>query len=249
MSETDAAAPRAPGTHQPLLSDHRRSLVYGALIVVGLVGMMLAVGSTPVAHPLWTNLAVVGRTDGSVYRWVVSIRGGFLTAIFKVFDFVGQGLVTIPLRIVLLALLLWRRRFGAASAFALTWLVSEVALNVMKSGFARTRPPLPLVLTNGYSFPSGHATAAAAIAVSTVLAFMPAGHRRRAWVLLAVLFSFAMGFSRVYLGAHWFSDVVTGVLLGASSAVLSFGVVDEVRNLALPRIHARRQASTGAGSA
>jgi membrane-associated phospholipid phosphatase len=240
MSETGAAASRPYRTHQPLLSDHRRSLVYGALVVVGLIAMMLAVGHTPAVRPLQTNLAVVGRTDGSVYRWVITIRGGFLTAIFKVFDFIGQGLVTIPLRIVLLAILLWRRRFGAASAFALTWLVSEVALNVMKFGFARTRPPIPLVVTVGYSFPSGHATAAAAIAVSTVLAFMPAGHRRRAWILLAVLFSFVMGFSRVYLGAHWFSDVVTGVLVGASSAVLSFGVVDEVRNLALPRIHARR---------
>lgn len=193
---------------------------------------------------------MVGRIDASVYRWVVTIRNGFLTAIFKVFDFVGQGLVTIPLRIVLLAILLWRRRFGAASAFALTWLVSELAVSLMKSGFARGRPPHALVVTSGFSFPSGHATAAAAIAVSTVLAFMPSGHRRRAWVLLAVLFAFVMGFSRVYLGAHWLSDVVTGVLLGASSAVLSFAVVDEVRHLALPRIHARRgQASAGVASA
>jgi membrane-associated phospholipid phosphatase len=231
-------------TPDPLLTDHRRSLIYGAAAVLGLVLVMIGVGKHPTDAAPLTTLAAIGRTDASVYTWAVSIRDGFLTIVFKVFNFLGSGLFTVPLRIVLLAILLRRRRFGAATAFALTWLVSEVALTVLKVVFARGRPPFPLVATVTYSFPSGHATATAAITVSAVLAFMAPGHRRRIWSLAAVGFSLVMGFSRVYLGAHWLSDVVAGVLLGASSAVISFGVVDEVRDLTLPRIHDRRRAVT-----
>jgi undecaprenyl-diphosphatase len=73
--------------------------------------------------------------------------------------------------------------------------------------------------------------AGAATALALVLAFLPAGPRRRKWEWFAVGFAFVMAFSRVYLHAHWFSDVVAGVLLGASVALLSFAIASEVRNI------------------
>ena len=59
------------------------------------------------------------------------------------------------------------------------------------------------------------------------MAFDP-GPRRRKWELIAVGFSFVMAFSRVYLSAHWFSDVVAGVLLGAGIAIGSAALVIEI---------------------
>jgi undecaprenyl-diphosphatase len=73
--------------------------------------------------------------------------------------------------------------------------------------------------------------AGTATALALVLAFLPAGPNRRMWEWIAVGFSFVMAFSRVYLHAHWFSDVVAGVLLGAGVALLSFAVAAEVRNI------------------
>ena len=104
----------------------------------------------------------------------------------------------------------------AFSAFVLTWVASEALLTWFKSYFHRGRPPGALVETVGFSFPSGHAVAGAALAIAIVLVFLPPGPRRRKWELAAVGFTFVMALSRVYLSAHWFSDVVTGVLLGTA---------------------------------
>jgi undecaprenyl-diphosphatase len=87
----------------------------------------------------------------------------------------------------------------------------------------------------GFSFPSGHAVAGAAIAVALVLVLMSAGPARRRWELAAIAFAFVMAMSRVYLNAHWFSDVVAGVLLGAGVALGTAGVVTEIRDVALRR--------------
>jgi membrane-associated phospholipid phosphatase len=223
------------GHPDPLLTDHRRALLYGGALVVLTVAMLWGVGVHPTADAPITTLPVIGRIDASFYDRIVQIRGSFLTAVFKLFDLTGRGVFTIPLRAALLAVLLWRRRWGASVAFAITWLVSEVGVEVLKPAFHRGRPPVPLVLTGGYSLPSGHATAAAAITVSVVLAFFPHGVRRRKWIVAAIAFAFAMALSRVYLGAHWLSDVETGVLFGSSVALVAFASVDEVRHVALRR--------------
>jgi membrane-associated phospholipid phosphatase len=61
-----------------------------------------------------------------------------------------------------------------------------------------------------------------------VLVLLPSGPRRRKWELVAAAFAFVMAFSRVYLDAHWFSDVVAGVLLGAGLALGSAALATEV---------------------
>ena len=148
---------------------------------------------------------------------------------------IGGGLVTIPLRIAISAWLLIRRRFVAFSAFVLTWVASEVLLSWFKVYFHRGRPPGALVETVGFSFPSGHAVAGAALAIATVLVFLPPGPRRRKWELAAVGFTFVMALSRVYLSAHWFSDVVTGVLLGTGIALGAAALVTEITNVLTER--------------
>jgi len=71
--------------------------------------------------------------------------------------------------------------------------------------------------------------------VAAVIALVPAG-RRTWWAAAAVAFSILMGLSRAYLGAHWLSDAVAGILLGTSCALLAALVVGELQR----RIRRRR---------
>jgi undecaprenyl-diphosphatase len=218
-----------------MLTDHRRALRFSVGLFACLVFMLVAVGRHPEAAAPRTTVAFIGEFDGSIQRWAADIRTDPVTAFFEFLSLIGGGLVTIPLRIAVAGWLAFRRRFVAFSAFVLTWVASEVLLTWLKVFFHRGRPPGPLVDTVGFSFPSGHAVAGAALATAIVLVFFPPGRRRRKWELLAVAFTFVMALSRVYLSAHWFSDVLTGVLLGTSIALGAAAIVTEITNLLTER--------------
>ena len=218
-----------------MLTNHRRALWYALGLLVACVLALAAVGRHPAGTPpTVTTVSFVGAFDASVYRWMDDIRVAPLTLLFRFLNVAGGGIVTIPLRTVVTAYLALRRRWRKTAAFALTWITSEIALTVLKIYFHRGRPELPLVITRGFSFPSGHAVAGAAMAVGIVLAFFPAGERRR-WEWVAAAFAFVMAFSRVYLNAHWFSDVAAGVLLGSGIAIGFAVLVTEIRDHVLRR--------------
>ncbi|TMK81543.1 MAG: phosphatase PAP2 family protein [Actinobacteria bacterium] len=102
---------------------------------------------------------------------------------------------------------------------ALVVIGQNVISNLIKLGVHRVRPSLdPLTLTTGTSFPSGHATAAAACYAGFALI---AGRRRfpRTRSILAGAaagIAIAVATSRVLLGVHWLTDVLAGLALGWS---------------------------------
>jgi undecaprenyl-diphosphatase len=218
-----------------MLKDHRRTFWHAFALLASLGFVLVAVGRhPPVLAPL-TSWPFVGRFDQQMYDAVDHIRVTPLTWLFRFLNVVGGGVVTVPLRAIASIYLLARRWWRRAGGFILTWAAAEFILTFLKTWFHRGRPPGNMVATVSYSFPSGHATAAAATAVALVLAFLPAGRERRKWEVIAVSFVFIMAFSRVYLNAHWFSDVVAGVLLGSGIALGSFAVANEVATLVLDR--------------
>jgi membrane-associated phospholipid phosphatase len=225
------------------LKNHRRALLYALALLVAMVAVFLVVGRHPGRPGTTTTLPFVGRFDQTVYDAMGHVRTSVLSWVAKALNVLGGGIVTIPLRIAVALFLVIRRRWRTLSAWVLTWILAEVMLTATKAWFARPRPPHPLVLTTGFSFPSGHAVAASATVVAIVLVALPAGSRRRKWELLTILFSFVMAMSRVYLSAHWFSDVVAGVLLGTGVALGSAALVTEIRNLIV-----RRRAMSAQGS-
>ncbi|HTG47481.1 MAG TPA: phosphatase PAP2 family protein [Actinomycetota bacterium] len=214
-----------------LLAHHRRALGFALLLLAACGASLFAVGKhAPELAPL-TTVRFIGRFDATVDRAMDHIRVLPLTWLCKVLNVLGSGLVTIPVRIATVLYLAWRRHWARFLAFALTWATSEIVLQVLKASFHRGRPPNPLVITHDFSFPSGHAVATAATSVALVLALLPPGEHRRKWEWLAVGISFVMSFSRVYLAAHWFSDVVVGTMLGAGIAIFWAAFVTECRDL------------------
>lgn len=146
-------------------------------------------------------------------------RSVWLTPIMIFFTRLGDDQIAYPFVALTILLLLICRRVREAGLMLFTLLVSAILNTGIKELVGRMRPlDYQLVIETDFSFPSGHAMNS--IVYFGLLTFLVLKHIKsevwRRWLIsLAFVFSFMMGVSRIYLGVHYFSDVVVGYLLGA----------------------------------
>lgn len=98
---------------------------------------------------------------------------------------------------------------------------------LLKLVFHRSRPDLwqTIVTEHTYSFPSGHAMASSALAMALMLA---AWRTRWRWpaVILGVIYTLLIGFTRLYLGVHYPSDILAGWCISFAWALVVYRVLN-----------------------
>ncbi|MDR3561033.1 MAG: phosphatase PAP2 family protein [Negativicutes bacterium] len=137
-----------------------------------------------------------------------------------IITYLGSGYAYVFLAPMILAFLFWRRRRQEGIALAIC-LTGAAGLNfLLKHLFERARPDaFRVVSESGYSFPSGHAMVSLCfygmIAYIVGRNLSGVGRKLVVYGLTAVLLT-AVGFSRIYLGVHYPSDVLAGYIAGAT---------------------------------
>ena len=198
----------------------RRVLVASAVVVMACLGMFLFI-----AEDVLDGGGLISH-DEAVLNWFVDNRSVWLTNAARWVSTVG-GFASLCVVGVATGLWLWSRGTKPALAAAplVALLLGGLASSVAKAVFGRDRPPVTLhaAAVGSSSFPSAHATDAAAffIAVALALALTLA---RRSWPKVLLLAGGAalaglVGLSRLVLGVHWLSDVVAGWALGTAVAI------------------------------
>ncbi|WP_233255377.1 phosphatase PAP2 family protein [Naasia lichenicola] len=161
--------------------------------------------------------------DQSWHDLMATLRTQFADSLARVLNAVGGTLDVTTVVVVLAIVLLARREWRVGVSLVASILISLIAFNALKAVVGRARPLDALVAAGGDSFPSGHSTMAAALAVGIALIV------RRVWVwVLAIVWGVLMAWSRTYLLVHWLSDTVAGVVLGASISVVVFWSVHRI---------------------
>ena len=161
--------------------------------------------------------------DEAVLRTINTYENNFWDVFFVVITQLGGVAAIIVLSAGIITLLTLRRKFKAAIIIG-TSVAGAALLNVgLKFLFERTRPDLweQLVLETSFSFPSGHSMISAALGLAVILICW--GTRYRWFVVTFVsLYIFLIGFSRLYLGVHYPTDVLAGWLVsGAWVAIVA----------------------------
>lgn len=203
-----------------MTGDKRSAYVAFALRVLAiLVGLAVLTALLGIGIRAWAP-----GFDLETMQAIASHRDATLTTIAGIVSNAGSFALLAPLSIAYLLLRRWKR---PADDLALLVIAagSAVLPSVVKLIVARPRPTLEhLSHVVTLSFPSEHTTQAAAIYLT--IAIMLSKGLNRGWhdlvIVIAVLIAIAVAWSRVYLGVHYPTDVLAGLLLGWSWALLVF---------------------------
>lgn len=203
----------------------RVSEVAAVALALGLVVVVaLAVGFTEVLDDVLEGDGIAGF-DQPATRWLAAHRDLWLTATLRVVTGAGSPLFLAAVALPISVVAGWRCRSWRPVLLALVAGVGiPLVLFTAKVLVGRQRPALPFALidADGYSFPSGHATGtAASMVISAWLLtrwLVPWWTGRVIVWATATAVTFVVGFSRVYLGVHYVSDVLSGWLLGMAWA-------------------------------
>jgi membrane-associated phospholipid phosphatase len=175
--------------------------------------------------------------DPRVLRWVVAHRTAWLTAVMNTVTWLGSNAVIVPFLVIVGTFLIVRRRDWRPAATLAGTLVGAIVLyDIVKAAVHRPRPPASVWIGrySGGSFPSGHATQTIAFYGMLALVLTTGrSNRAKAWGLSgAALVAILVGASRIYLGAHWLTDVLGGYALGATwlAVIVAFTLAISTRN-------------------
>ena len=199
----------------------RTRLTLGTL-VIALLGLVLtgwATGSLLLPH-------VDAFDAGGAAR--VAMTGGTAVDVWTGVSWLGSGVVVVVAGLVLCAVLVRRRCFDLVTIVALGVIGPAALSSAVKLLVNRPRPALGQVAASGPSFPSGHATQAAAfygvlIALAVLLPIRDATRLVAIGLCTAVML--AVAYSRLALGVHFPTDVIAGLLLGGTWAALTVAAV------------------------
>jgi membrane-associated phospholipid phosphatase len=217
--------------HVHTLLNRRRVLIASlVMLLAGLVLTLLVAAAT--------TREGVQVVDDWVYNRIHEVRSDPAARFLEWVTVLGSAAVSWTLRAATAVALLLRRRFLQLGAFAGAVITSELCIGPLKTVIERPRPPNPLVATSGASYPSGHAIGISVTAIGIVIALLPPGRRRLRWELLAAFLTFLIALSRVYLRAHWLSDVIGGSLIGSGLALFWPALLEELRARVRPQVGA-----------
>ncbi|SDB94434.1 undecaprenyl-diphosphatase [Raineyella antarctica] len=208
---------------------HRMGLVLGPrqiLVLILAIGVAIAATMTWAASEVYEAVAAangVALLDQPLLAAMMGLRSPWLDSFATAYTNLG-GAVGMPIAATAIMVMLAIRRRSWTPVILITAAGAGSLLMTIagKQLIGRARPPLvDAVPPYEYSpaFPSGHSLNSLVIAGIVAYLLLLRQRRRWAWVLtvtVAALFAFTIGVSRVFLGHHWFTDVLGAWFLGAA---------------------------------
>ena len=193
------------------ISEHR----FFSLAVYFSVFMLLIVAFVELVEEVFEGDTLF--FDEAILNGINHFSSPFLDTFFVVITQLGGVFGSIALTAILLIILLRRKMYQKALIVGATVAGAALLNVILKLVFERTRPDLweQLVIETSFSFPSGHSMITAALGLSLIFICWNTRYRWLA-VVLGSSFIIVIGFSRLYLGVHYPTDVLAGWVVSAA---------------------------------
>jgi undecaprenyl-diphosphatase len=206
-------------------SDQERVAGFSAIVVLGFVtGLALVYGFAWLADMVFAQQLT--QLDANVTVFVHQFRSPTMDVLARAVSFMGSEAIGV-LALLLLAFFVWQRRWGAASLLVLVAMGAQLLNDLLKDVYRRARPEpvVGIISAQSYSFPSGHAMVSSAFYFFVAYLVWRLVHGWVQWLLVCalILLVVLIGLSRVYLQAHYISDVIAGYAAGIVSDAVIIG--------------------------
>lgn len=165
--------------------------------------------------------------DQRIANLLMIFRNAQLTRFFLYITLLGKWQVVLIFVIAALGILWWRRKSVYIAPLLFTIAGSETFVWLLKNIFQRARPTTAVYPEHSFSFPSGHAAIALAFYgfLTYILVRQTKHWAARVTLFLAgIIIILLIGFSRLYLGVHYLSDVWGGYLIGALWLIVGISI-------------------------
>ncbi len=166
---------------------------------------------------IFVSFGLVNGLDNSVNNFVPGIVSSSLTSLMIFFTNLMENEVVMVFALILIAVLFILKRKKEVLLVVGTFAFAEIVKEGFKILIQRARPLNSLINETGFSFPSGHSTFAILFFLIIIYLFKDSikdNVLRYSFVIFNLVLILLVGFSRIYLGVHWITDVVGGFLLG-----------------------------------
>jgi membrane-associated phospholipid phosphatase len=185
-------------------------------VAAGALAVFVALTIVVISNP---SLAA----DSRAFHIADELRTPALDHAARVVTTLGLLAIVGPVLLVGAAVLIHHRRRTRAAALLIGAALAWISVWITKAAVDRARPPAPLVQTSGQSYPSGHAANSVGyLALMIALAVaIPSRIGRIAAVAAGALIAALVGLSRIYLRAHYASDVLAGEALAIAMYALA----------------------------
>jgi len=222
-----------PKIHIFLKNRFDKKNIYGlTLTKVAIVFLILSLWFYKLIKNYITLGALVG-SDLRISHLLFYFRDTELISLFTFITNFGAPIIIVVFTAIFIiySVLLNKKKFITPMLFSV---LSAGLINVvLKNIFDRPRPRVSYYIENGFSFPSGHSTIAVAFygfIAYFLLRNMKNKKKKVAIIFFASILIFAIGLSRMYLGAHYLSDVIGGFLSGAFSLIFAIFISEILIN-------------------
>lgn len=192
--------------------------------VCSLLGLFIILTSE-VRESLSGQIELIGEIDKLMLNYFINLRNPLLSSVAIDITALGSGAVITIL--VIFFSTFWfalNKKIMAIQLFVTAALASLLTFS-LKFYFERSRPEaiLRLIDVQGFSYPSGHSLFSSAIYFTIAMLLVGNNQNRFGQIILWSLFMSLIsliGLTRIYLGVHYFSDVIAGILLGIATATI-----------------------------
>lgn len=180
------------------------------------------------------NNNTISTFDEEIYNIVISLKSDWLTSFLKVFTYLASSYFLIAI-CILSIFIIKKRKYSLI--IILNIINTTIISQIIKYLVCRNRPvDISLITETGYSFPSGHSVAAMSFYGFLIFLFYNSNlNKKKKTILISILsiIIFIVGYSRVYLGVHYASDVISAFCLTVSYLIIFTQAIKRNKKIAL----------------